>query len=187
MPSTTKAACLRSPALVAGLFAVFGLATVRPLAAQETPPSCLSTPALGWLDFWVGDWRVFAGGQEVGSNRIRKILDGCAVSEEWQDARGGRGNSLFYYLPGLSTWRQVWVTDRALLRGGVKEKTLESRSPEGALRFQGEIQMATGERYLDRTTLTPVSETEVHQLIEVSVDQGTTWRAVFDARYVRRP
>lgn len=158
-----------------------------PLGAQAAPPQCDTTAELGWLDFWVGDWRVLAGGQEVGSNRIRKILDGCAVSEEWQDARGGRGNSLFYFLPALSTWRQVWVTDKALLRGGVKEKTLLSRSPEGVLVFQGEIQMTTGERYLDRTTLTPVSGTEVHQLIEVSVDQGATWRPVFDARYVRRP
>jgi len=31
------------------------------------------------------------------ANRITKILNGCAVSEDWRDADGTRGMSLFYY------------------------------------------------------------------------------------------
>lgn len=44
-----------------------------------------------------------------GTNRITKILNGCAVSEDWRDADGTRGMSLFYYQPaalvaGTSCW-----------------------------------------------------------------------------------
>jgi hypothetical protein len=80
----------------------------------------------------------------------------------------------------------VWVTERALAPGGLKEKELIDRRPNGALLFQGEIPLAEGGTYLDRTTLTPVGPDEVRQLIEISTDGGSTWRTVFDGRYVRR-
>jgi len=75
------------------------------------------------------------------------------------------------------------VTDGARGRGGVKEKTLVATHADGSLRFQGEIPLAEGGSYFDRTTLTPLPEDRVRQLIEVSAD-GTAWRAVFDAVYV---
>lgn len=93
-----------------------------PLRGQSTAAPCSSDPAFGWLDFWVGEWEVFVEGEEVGENRIQKILNGCAISEEWTDARSRHGYSLFYFQPVSKTWKQVWVTDRALARGGVKEK-----------------------------------------------------------------
>ena len=33
--------------------------------------------------------------------------------EEWRDAMGGEGRSLFYMEPGTHRWKQVWVTDDA--------------------------------------------------------------------------
>ena len=43
------------------------------------------------LDFWVGEWDVQVGGRMAGTNRIEKILDGCAVMEFWTGADGGEG------------------------------------------------------------------------------------------------
>ncbi|MFN0178047.1 MAG: hypothetical protein ACKVZ0_04550 [Gemmatimonadales bacterium] len=58
--------------------------------------------------------------------------------------------------------------------------------PNGGLRFQGEIPLAEGGTYLDRTTLIPLGRDSVRQLIEVSQTAGREWRAVFDGLYVRR-
>jgi hypothetical protein len=152
----------------------------------QAPPACASDSAFAWLDFWIGTWDVSADEQQAGENRIQKIVGGCAVTEEWTSAVGQRGHSLFYFRPSSRTWHQVWVTERALAPGGLKEKELIDRRPNGALLFQGEIPLAEGGTYLDRTTLTPIGPDEVRQLIEISTDGGSTWRTVFDGRYVRR-
>lgn len=135
------------------------------------------------LDFWLGDWVVESGGQLVGTNRIAPVLGGCAVEEQWTAADGGQGHSLFYYLPALDQWRQVWVTSDAARLGGVKEKREVERLRGGGLRFQGEIPVAGGGSYLDRTTLTPLDGGRVRQVIEVSQDGGATWRTTFDGVY----
>lgn len=168
------------------VFAAFLASIVAPLQAQDEARSCASEPAFALLDFWLGHWDVFIEGQQVGENRIEKILGGCAVIEDWTDARGRRGHSLFYFQPATRTWKQVWVTDQALGRGGLKEKELIAHLPDGSVRFQGSISLKSGESYLDRTTLTPVGPGEVRQVIEISTDDGQSWQATFAGRYVRR-
>lgn len=154
-------------------------------AGAEEAPSCAAEPDLHLLDFWVGEWDVFVGDRLVGRNRIEPILGGCAITETWRDRRGNEARSLFYYLPAERSWRQVWVTGRALAPGGVKEKRLVERLEHGGLRFQGEIRPPAGPAYLDRTTLEPGPRGKVRQIIEVSTDGGATWQATFDADYVR--
>jgi hypothetical protein len=151
------------------------------LRAQQPGP-CAGDSAYATLDFWIGDWNVYVGDQLVGTNRITRVLRGCAVSEEWRDADDHEGRSLFYLDPAGRQWKQVWVTDDAGRVGGTKEKHLIARLSGGGVRFQGELRLPDGRVLLDRTTLTPEG-TDVRQLIEVSNDGGTTWRATFDARY----
>jgi hypothetical protein len=161
-----------------------------PAAPFPTPSlslaPCDSDPAYHLLDFWLGDWVVLADGREVGTNRVEKILAGCAVKELWRGAEGGRGDSLFFVQPGTRRWKQVWVTDEATSPGGLKEKQLVVRLPGGGTRFQGEIPAPDGRVILDRTTLTPSNDGRVHQLIEISRDGGSTWVVTFDAWYVRK-
>ena len=159
--------------------------TAAPARAQAR--GCAGDSTYAKLDFWVGTWRVYVGDTLVGSNRIAKILEGCAVIEEWQDAMGGRGQSLFYVEPALGQWRQVWVTDAARRVGGLKEKHLIASLPGGGVRFQGELRHPDGRIVLDRTTLTPLAGGQVRQLIEVSSDGGSSWRPSFDARYRPAP
>jgi hypothetical protein len=168
------------------------LALLLLLAVPGTPAraqarGCAGDSTYAKLDFWVGTWRVYVGDTLVGSNRIAKILEGCAVIEEWQDAMGGRGQSLFYVEPALGQWRQVWVTDAARRVGGLKEKHLIASLPGGGVRFQGELRHPDGRIVLDRTTLTPLAGGQVRQLIEVSSDGGSSWRPSFDARYRPAP
>ena len=151
---------------------------------NQAPPACADRPEFAWLDFWVGEWRVSVGGQQVGANRIEKVLDGCAVTEHWTDARGGAGFSLFFVEPVSGVWQQVWVSDTARAPGGVKQKRLVARLEGGALRFQGEV-IVNGAVILDRTTLTPLADGRVRQVIERSADGGETWMKGFDALYTR--
>ncbi len=150
-------------------------------ANELQPQLCTDDPDYGLSDFWVGEWVVYAGGDQVDENRIEKILNGCAVAEFWVASDGGEGQSLFF-IDTNGHWQQVWVTEWAADPGGVKEKSLVE-APDGAVRFQGQISHPRSGSYLDRTTLTPMGDGAVHQLIEISTDAGKTWRSTFDAIY----
>ena len=160
------------------------LAPVWAVAQSENPPRCDDEPVYSMLDFWVGEWNVFVGDDLVGHNLIEKVLAGCAVTEDWTGAGGGIGKSLFF-LDNSGRWKQVWVTQRAMAPGGVKEKLMIGGAPEGGVRFQGELQHPEAGIWLDRTTLTPLDDGSVRQVIEISNDNGKTWRATFDAVYRR--
>jgi hypothetical protein len=137
------------------------------------------------LNFWVGTWDVYDNqdGTLNGTDVVEKILHGCAIVENWREADGsGEGKSLFYYQKATRQWKQVWVTDA----GPIKEKRLVEEMKDGGVRFQGEIAHRDGTSHLDRTTLTPLSEGRVHQLIQISRDAGKTWETEFDADYRRR-
>ncbi len=142
-----------------------------------------NTPAHHLLDFWLGSWRVVVGEeqQQVGKNSINSILNGCAIIENWTNIGGSEGKSLFYYHDVEKLWKQVWVTDNQ----GLKEKHLIGVADDGAVRFQGEIRQENGALILDRTTLFPLEEGRVRQLIEQSVDGGETWQKIFDALYLQ--
>jgi hypothetical protein len=171
---------LRPAVLLAGLCLLAG-------AHAQAGAGCRADTTYAALDFWVGSWRVYVGDTLVGTNRISKILQGCAVREEWQDTQGSRGQSLFYVEPTLHQWKQVWVTEVANRPNGLKEKHLIARLPGGGVRFQGEQHLSDGRTLLDRTTLSPLAGGEVRQLIEISFDGGAAWQTGFDARYRRSP
>jgi hypothetical protein len=150
----------------------------RVAAAPSQGLGCDTISAYHALDFWVGEWVVTADGQVVGHNRIDKVVHGCALIENWTDTMGGEGKSLFYYQRARQDWKQVWVD-----AGGVKEKHVVGRYEDGSIRFQGELPRANGTFVLDRTTLSPLRDGTVRQVIEQSVDGGKTWVVGFDAIY----
>ncbi len=54
---------------------------------------------------------------------------------------------------------------------------------DGSTLFRGEITRPDGTTYFDQTRLTPLEDSTVRQVIEVSGD-GETWCTTFDAIYV---
>jgi len=178
MPGTS----LWLPWLLLSLNLIAGAQT-NSTPAADIP--CDHDPAYHKLDFWLGHWDVFDphDGTKGGENFIEKILNGCAVIENWRelDPRGSDGKSLFYYQRATHQWKQVWVT----AKGPIKEKWLVNEMKDGSVQFQGEIPGPDGTSYLDRTTLTPLSGDRVRQVIEVSHDRGKTWQVTFDAEYRR--
>lgn len=54
-----------------------------------------NSPAQRQFDFWLGDWEVRdPDGQLVGRNRIRRVVGGCGLREEWRGKSGLVGTSL---------------------------------------------------------------------------------------------
>jgi hypothetical protein len=146
------------------------------------PAEPLVAPEVHQLDFWMGEWDVYlATGAKDGNNRIEKLLGGFALQENWSELDGHEGKSWFYFYRPEKRWKQVWVTDT----GFVKEKQ-QVESPAGSVRFRGEIPLKNGRKLLDRTTLTPLPDGRVRQVIEQSSDDGVTWQTGYDAYYVRK-
>ena len=177
------------PHRVTGALAAMMLAMIAPVVSAQPAPaaavqSCRDVVGFHALDFWLDDWDVYVQGKLDGRDVVSSVLAGCAVTEDWTGVDGSRGMSLFYYNSFVDRWRQAWVTDSATRRGGLKEKVLVDRSA-GSVRFQGLLPGAPGTRLvLDRTTLSAQPSSRVHQVIENSIDGGTTWRTAYDAIYV---
>jgi hypothetical protein len=148
--------------------------------------TCAAIAAFHALDFWIGTWRVTVNGTYAGKDVVTRELSSCAVMERWTDADGSKGFSLFSYDRFADRWQQTWVTDRATAIGGIKFKTLVYRYPDGGTRFEGILPAPAGHPpILDRTTLRPMRDGTVHQVIAISRDGGDHWQTTFDAIYRR--
>ncbi len=150
------------------------------MAENRAPPVPVEAHA---LDFWLGEWEVLlVSGPKDGENRIEKLPGGFALQENWIGRDGHEGKSWFYFYRPTKRWKQVWVTDS----GSVKEKVQVDGAPAGGVRFRGEIPLNDGRRMLGQTTLTPLPDGRVRQVIEQSLDGGASWQTVYDANYVRK-
>ena len=171
--------------VLACLLALGALSTAQTPATTPANHPCEQEPAYHKLDFWLGHGDVVdtQDGTKGGENIIEKILDGCAIVENWHelDPRGADGKSLSYYQRTTKQWKQVWVT----AMGPIEEKKLVEELKDGGVRFQGEIPKPDGMSHVDRTTLTPLKDDRVRQVIEISRDGGNTWQVTFDAEYQR--
>jgi hypothetical protein len=147
------------------------------------------------FDFWIGDWEVWDSPSQrrVGSNRIEKILDGCALQENWRDGvmlPGSLGISLNFYSGDDQKWHQVYIDSAGkaalLLSGGwnagqmrLEQDAWASNASNGSASNKGK----------ERITWSLVDNNlnRVRQLGEHSDDGGLTWRISFDALYIRKP
>jgi hypothetical protein len=156
------------------------------LLAEPAAAACSSEPRLHALDFWLGTWSVQSNGETVGIDVVESILGGCAILERWTDAGGGKGLGLFWFDARKDAWQQVWVTDDALQPFGTKQKSeVREFTAQSRIRFAGRhAGHAPGREVLDRTTLTRLESGMLQQRIEISDDEGQTWKTIFDAAYL---
>jgi hypothetical protein len=133
------------------------------------------------FDFWIGEWEVVdARGQLAGSNRIERILGGCALQETWTGAGPSRGSSLNGWDPGDNKWHQTWIDNSGTvlqLSGGIVN---------GEMVMEGERRLTDGSVTLERITWTPNADGTVRQRWQSSRDRGMRWTTVFDGVYRRR-
>lgn len=173
---------------VAALILTAALAQAEDVAAQSSPaptstpkPKDCATAEYRQFDFWLGTWEVhLPDGSLAGHNTIEAILDGCAVTEHWTGARGGRGTSLNFYDGVTKRWSQTWIDNHGSplrLEGGVRD---------GAMVLEGDQTDAAGQTVRNRVTWTPRADRHVRQLWESSKDRGATWSVEFDGDYAPR-
>jgi len=163
------------------------LALLTPqIAVAKSTEICRADANGQALDFWIGDWRVTDAktGSFQGEDRVERIQHGCGVVESWKGAEAGdEGTSLFFYDAVAHRWEQIWVTPDTSRPGGLKHKVQIASYADGGTRFQGNLALPDGRIVIDRTTLTPLGDGRVHQLIELSKDGGANWAVGFDAIY----
>jgi hypothetical protein len=148
--------------------------------AAPAPPPC-SGAEYRQFDFWLGDWDVTTpDGKPAGTNRVTRPLGDCVLQEHWKGRGGMTGESYNVYDRSSGRWHQTWVDDRGtllLLDGGLEGDKMVLRGPER--RVQGKPQ-------LDRITWRPAGADEVHQVWEISSDQGKSWSVLFHGVYRRK-
>src|SRR5882672_7825099 len=82
------------------------------VTADEKPKRGCSDVQARQFDFWIGRWAVTEKGKPAGTNSIERILDGCALLENWTGAQGGSGKSLNFFDRADGKWHQTWVDGR---------------------------------------------------------------------------
>ena len=166
---------------------LFVLAQAASPAAS--PPLPCTAEAYRQFDFWIGEWDVTNRQPPAGSpptrsrNRITRILNGCAILEEFEypNGYGYAGKSLSFYDSNSRKWHQTWVDTGGAplyLEGGLEGPSM--------VLFDVRTSRANGLTWTQRITWTPLPGGRVRQHWEVSKDGGATWENRFDGEYAPR-
>lgn len=152
-----------------------------PSPSAPPSPGAACTPAeYRQFDFWIGEWDVTNQRPPAGKtpppskSRISRILDGCAVLEEYETAGGYAGKSLNFRDGPAGKWRQVWIDNGGaplFLAGGMQGVSMVLQDDATPI---------------NRITWTPMGAGRVRQHWETSKDGGRTWETSFDGLYSPR-
>lgn len=97
-----------SPSMVAGSgFPLYGLGRL----VSATPGTVCEDGPHDDFDFWIGEWDVFnPEGDQIGTNSVERVLDGCVVTESWVSGAGFPGRSINAFDSETGQWHQTWVS-----------------------------------------------------------------------------
>ncbi len=151
---------------------------VEKIDRQNRP--CQYEPKAREFDFWIGDWKVYnPTGQQVGTNKIERILDDCVLFENWTNRFGNQGKSFNMYDASAGIWRQTWVNQSGgwtEFKGGWDGQHMVVTTDE----FDDPT---SGQRIRRRMTFTPNEDGSVRQHGQRSADGGETWTTEYDLMY----
>jgi hypothetical protein len=166
-----------------GFLAAVSLGMTLDAAAQVPAYGCDSAESKQF-DFWVGEWDlsyVEDGKPGKSRNRITKVLDGCALLEEFSGAPGtkldGRSYSTFDRLTGK--WKQTWVDNTANyldFTGGMVD---------GHMVLAREMAGRDGQRVSQRMVFQDIRRESLKWLWQRSEDGGRTWSTQWEIDYRR--
>jgi len=152
-------------------------------ATQPAPTPCADVAERHRFDFWIGEWEVTTqGGTRVGSSVVQSVSGGCALLENWTNARGGQGKSLNAFNPAVGQWQQYWIG-----QDGNPTEFRESTWAGGSIVFRAHTPAtAKSPATESRLSFTPVDSSTVQQHGESSTDGGKTWKTTYLFVYHRR-
>lgn len=172
---------IRTAAGALGAIAGFTVAAVvaavdaSPAAAPARPGHC-NEAGYREFDFWVGDWDVFDVATPTTPTArvsVESMLDGCALRESYEDARGLKGQSISSYDRAGRVWQQTWVTNRGELL------VLHGSFRGNEMVLEGADVLADGRRRLVKGVWKRAAE-GVEEAAVTSLDDGRTWTPWFD-------
>lgn len=147
-----------------------------------TSPGC-NEAEYRQLDFWIGDWDTFEtdapSEPSIARARIKKIAQGCAIHELYEQSDGLIGESILSYDSVRKQWQQTWVTNRGaimVLWGSLKD---------GALILEGEVHLQNGKSVMQQITWKAQGK-GVRESAVTSKDNGKTWVPAFDVLFLKR-
>lgn len=160
---------------MAAVLATAALLAAGSAVSRRSAGGC-TAPEYHQFDFFAGDWDTYdaaAPDSVVARNRVRPILDGCALEEIYDQNDGLHGVSLSAWDPSRRVWHQTWVTTRGrevlLIEGGMTGGRMilegEERGADGSTRRLRGIWWREGAAVRERA--------------ERSTD-GAHWEPVFD-------
>ena len=174
----------RATVFVGVLLGLSGAAAGQSKTKAATPAgpkaSGCASPAHRQFDFWLGEWDVATPqGTPAGSNRVERLLDGCALQEHWTAADGSKGTSLSSYDAVVRKWRQTFVDDTGQVL------LLEGEFKDGKMVLQGEKTMGRQRSALQRISWQLAGD-KVRQRWDISQDDGKTWSLLFEGVYTKK-
>lgn len=151
---------------------------------NATTSPCLADSSYQRLAFWVGDWDVYdSTGAKYATQRVRTVIDECAITAEWAGGRGNKGLGLSAFDLKTHAWKQVYVSNQVPFRSGVTVRTSDPSYTGPGIRFVS-VSDPTAESYAqNRVTILPLSDHRAMQQFEESRDGGKTWKVVFKAEH----
>jgi hypothetical protein len=152
------------------------------VVAQSQPQYGCDSAESRQLDFWVGDWELTyqAGGKQAKSrNRVSKVLDGCAILEEFTGGTGTRldGRSYSTYDRATKRWKQTWVDNTA------SYLDFEGATVDGNMAFVRSF-TKDGKTTHQRMVFRDVKPESLTWLWQSSPD-GNTWATQWEIAYKR--
>jgi hypothetical protein len=151
---------------------------------RTAPNACMSDSSFQRLAFWIGDWDVFdSTGTRYASQRVRAVVDDCALTAEWTGPVGDKGMSMTAYDPRTGDWKQVYVTNQVPGTAGVSIRKSDPSYDGPGIRFIPLADPAPGQGTRLRITITPLPNHRARQTFEESRDSGKTWHTVFNAEH----
>ncbi len=133
------------------------------------------------FDFWLGTWDVYANGQLIGANRVTKILDGCAIEDNWKSIGDFSGKGINTYDATKGIWKQVWIDNLGQII------YFTGKYDNGNMTMNGQVHDENlNELKYYRITLINNNNGTVRQVWEVHTKEQQEWEVVLDAMCVQR-
>jgi hypothetical protein len=150
--------------------------------ARSNAYPCLKNINDRKFDFWIGEWDVYANGNQVGESEIRRADGGCAIHENYTTKFNYSGQSINYFDPIDKKWKQYWIGS-----AGDKTEYIETENYNANMQFIGKTMLKNGKIRLTKMTFTYNADKDtVRQQLESSLDDGQTWTTGFDGLYIRK-
>ena len=156
--------------------------TRQPQTAAASP--CAADSNYQRLAFWVGDWDVVdSTGAHYATQRVRAVLEACAITAEWASGGGYKGMGLSAFDVRTGEWRQMFVANQVPSPSGVALRRSDPSYGGPGVRFIPLLDPPDGNLARSRVTIMPMSNHRAMQLFEDSSEGGKKWHTVFKAEH----